>query len=230
MVTGTNPPPAPGDVGRRIKHRREELGLSIEEVARRAGMDPGYLEYVESQPARVTHPTLDRLAVALETATAILLGAGIDLPPGQAGPARSGAELETLTPAEGRALLAPGGVGRIVFYDARGPVALPVNYRMRGDDIVFRTSAISSVRAASYGQRVSFEVDRIDDAMRQGWSVLITGNAHEVRDADELRELQQLGIEPWAGDERPVYMRIKPRTMSGRRIRVTGQERGSGKS
>ena len=101
---------------------------------------------------------------------------------------------------------------------------------MRGDDIVFRTSAISSVRAASYGQRVSFEVDRIDDAMRQGWSVLVTGNAHEVRDADELRELQQLGIEPWAGDERPVDMRIEPRTMSGRRIRVTGQERGSGKS
>ena len=110
------------------------------------------------------------------------------------------------------------------------PSRFPVNYQMRGDDIVFRTSAISSVRAASYGQRVSFEVDRIDDAMRQGWSVLVTGNAHEVRDADELRELQQLGIEPWAGDERPVYMRIKPGTMSGRRIRVTGQERGSGKS
>ena len=88
-------------------------------------MDPGYLKYLESQPAEVTYPTLDRLAIVLETTTAILLGAGIDLPSGQGGTARPGARLETLTPAEGRALLAPGGVGRIVFYDARGPSRFP---------------------------------------------------------------------------------------------------------
>lgn len=229
-MTGTSPPRGPGDIGRRITHRRGELGLSIEDVAQRAGMDAGYLEYLESQPAEVMNSTLVRLAVSLETTTAILLGVGIDLPSGQGGAARSGARLETLTPAECRALLAGGGVGRVVFDDARGPVALPVNYQMWGDDIVFRTSAVSSVRATSYGQRVSFEVDHIDDAMRQGWSVLVTGYPHHVRDADELRELQQLGIEPWAGDERPVYMRIESHAVSGRRIRVMGKERGSGET
>jgi nitroimidazol reductase NimA-like FMN-containing flavoprotein (pyridoxamine 5'-phosphate oxidase superfamily) len=137
--------------------------------------------------------------------------------------------LETLTPAECRALLARGGVGRVVFYDARGPVALPVNYQMSGDDIVFRTASTSSVRAAFYSERVSFEVDHIDDAMREGWSVLATGHPRQVH-ADELPELQQLGIEPWAGDERPVYMRIEPGTVSGRRIRVRGEERGSGET
>ena len=115
-----------------------------------------------------------------------------------------------------------------MFDDARGPVALPVNYQMLGDDIVFRTSAVSSVRAAVYGERVSFEVDHIDDAMRQGWSVLVTGSPRQVRDDEELRELQQLGIEPWAGDERPVYMRIESRSVSGRRIRVTDKDRESG--
>lgn len=227
-MTGTSAPRDPGDLGRRIEHRRRELGLRIEEVADRAGIDPGYLEYLESQPAQVMYPTLVRLAVALETTAAALSGAGLNLPSGQGRAARSGARLEALTATECRALLARGGVGRIVFYDARGPVALPVNYQMRGDDIVFRTSAISSVRAASYVERVSFEVDHIDDAMRQGWSVLVTGDAREVRDADELQELQQLGVEPWAGDKRPVYMRIKPRAVSGRRIQVMGNEPGPG--
>ena len=226
-MTGTSPLRGPGDIGRRIKHRRGELSLSIEDVAQRAGMDAGYLEYLESQPAEASYPTLVRLAVALETTTASLLGAGIDLASGQ-GAAGSGARLETLTPDECRALLARGGVGRVVFNDARGPVALPVNYQMLGDDIVFRTSAVSSVRAAVYGERVSFEVDHIDDAMRQGWSVLVTGSPRQVRDDEELRELQQLGIEPWAGDERPVYMRIESRSVSGRRIQVTDKGRESG--
>jgi nitroimidazol reductase NimA-like FMN-containing flavoprotein (pyridoxamine 5'-phosphate oxidase superfamily) len=128
--------------------------------------------------------------------------------------------LEKLTRTECRNLLGRGGIGRIVFYDPRGPVALPVNYRMAGDDIVFRTAALSSLRGARYTERVSFEVDHIDDAMRQGWSVLVTGSAREVHDADELRELEGLGVEPWAGEERPVYLRIEPKTVSGRRIRV----------
>jgi hypothetical protein len=57
------------------------------------------------------------------------------------------------------------------------------------------------------------------DAMAEGWSVLVMGYAHEVRDADELREVQELGVEPWAGEERPVYIRIEPSSVSGRRIR-----------
>jgi hypothetical protein len=182
-------------------------------------MDPGFLEYVESQPAQLTYPTVVRLAVALETTAAALAGAGVDLPSGQ-GAARPGAQLEKLTPSECRGLIARGGVGRVVFYDARGPVALPVNYQMSGNDIVFRTAVLSSLRGASYAGRVSFEVDHIDDAMRQGWSVLVTGYAREVLDVDELRELEQLGVEPWAGEERPVYMRIEPIAVSGRRIRV----------
>jgi nitroimidazol reductase NimA-like FMN-containing flavoprotein (pyridoxamine 5'-phosphate oxidase superfamily) len=224
-MTATNSSDDPGDVGRRVKHRRGVLGLSIEEVAERSGTDAGYLEYLESRPAQVTHATVVRLAAALQTTAATLLGAGIDVPSGQ-GNARRGARLETLTPAECRALLTRGGVGRVVFHDARGPVAFPVNYQMLGDDIVFRTASTSSVRAASYSERVSFEVDHIDDAMREGWSVLVTGHARQVR-TDELPEVQQLGIEPWAGDERPVYMRIELRAVSGRRIRVRGEEGGS---
>ena len=208
-----------GDVGRRVAHRRRELGLSVEDVALRAGMTPDYVTYLESQPAQLTQASAIRLAVALEISASVLLGGGIELPSGQGGAAR-GAHLEALSREECRQLLAPGGVGRFVFLDARGPVALPVNFRMFGDDVVFRTAAKSSVRSATHGGRVGFEVDHIDDAMREGWSVLVTGYAQELHDVEQRRQLEQLGIEPWAGNERPFYVRIEPVEASGRRIRA----------
>ena len=57
-VTETSPSRNPGDVGRRVAHRRGELGLSTDEVAERAGMDRGFLEYLESQPAQLTSSTV----------------------------------------------------------------------------------------------------------------------------------------------------------------------------
>jgi transcriptional regulator with XRE-family HTH domain len=219
-VTGTDDVQRPGDAGRRVAHRRAELGLSVEEVAARSGMAPEYLSYLESQAAPLSYQSIVRLAVALETTTAALLGAGVEQPPGAGRHRQPAARLFKLAPEECRTLLGEGGVGRVVFSDPRGPVAFPVNYRMAGNDIVFRTAEMSSLRGAGYAARVSFEVDHIDDAMRQGWSVLATGAAHEVVDADELRGLEGLGVEPWAGEDRPVYLRITPTTVSGRRIQV----------
>ncbi len=40
-----------GDLGRRIVRRREELGLSREETATRAGMGLSYLRHLEEYPA-----------------------------------------------------------------------------------------------------------------------------------------------------------------------------------
>ena len=219
-MTGTNHTQGPGDVGRRVAQRRAALGLSVEEVADRSGMAPEYLAYLESQAAQVSYQSVVRLAVALGTTTAALLGAGVEQPPGAGRHPQPAARLFRLTPAECRTLLGDGGIGRVVFSDPRGPVAFPVNYRMAGDDIVFRTAEMSSLRGAGYAARVSFEVDHIDDAMRQGWSVLATGSAHEVLDAEELRGLEDLDVEPWAGEDRPVYLRITPTSVSGRRIKV----------
>jgi transcriptional regulator with XRE-family HTH domain len=45
------------DLSRRILRRREELGLTSEEVARRAGVDPSYLDYFERNPVAVLSST-----------------------------------------------------------------------------------------------------------------------------------------------------------------------------
>jgi hypothetical protein len=81
-------PPDPGDLSKRVAWRRAELHLSKAQVAARAGMSLRYLEYVERYPARPDVAVLRRLAAALQTTPAALLGAGAQAPSGYAGPAR----------------------------------------------------------------------------------------------------------------------------------------------
>ena len=57
-----------GDLGRRVAERRREVGLTREDVALRAGMNSGYLDYLEHSPdTALTAGALMRLAAALET-------------------------------------------------------------------------------------------------------------------------------------------------------------------
>ena len=94
-------PPAgrPGDLGRRLSRRREDLQLSRRQVAELAGLSAPYLEYLETHPALPTQPALRRLAAALRTTPETLLGADASGPPGRAGPAGHPV-LQTLTAAE----------------------------------------------------------------------------------------------------------------------------------
>jgi nitroimidazol reductase NimA-like FMN-containing flavoprotein (pyridoxamine 5'-phosphate oxidase superfamily) len=184
-------------------------------------MAPPYVEYLEDQAARVPLPSMARLALALKTSVDDLLGSAVELPPGQRRPAAH-PTLETLNERECRRLLSAGGVGRFVFTTRRGPVAVPVNYRMLEGDVVFRAAQDTSLTAVSDVDPVSFEVDRVDDAMSEGWSVLVTGRVRRVS-PDELRQIEKLDVEPWAGGERSVYLRLESSEVTGRRIRTKGR-------
>jgi transcriptional regulator with XRE-family HTH domain len=209
------------DLGRRIQEHRNQAGLTRDETAERAGMAASYLAYLETNPdAAPTSAALARLAAALDTSTHAITGAGLDLPPGRQPPDQRPV-LTALSEAECLAFLSTGGVGRFLFGADRGPVAVPVNYRMLGADIVFRTGEATSLAAAAR-QLVSFEVDHLDDALREGWSVLVSGHAHVVSDAAELAEVTALGIAPWSGGTKPTYIRIAATTLTGRQIRASG--------
>lgn len=208
-----------GDLARRVAHRRQELGLSHHEVAERAGMVPGYLDYLEhSSSVALPRGSLIRLAAALETTVDYLRGGEVDRPPG---PGRAGPHphLDILSKKECEAHLAGGGVGRFVFLAEQGPVALPVNFRLVDGDVVFRTRAEGALAAAA-GTTVGFEADDIDDAMSEGWSVLITGRARLIDHPAELEKVIRFGDpEPWPGGHRKALVRIETATISGRRIR-----------
>jgi transcriptional regulator with XRE-family HTH domain len=213
----------PGDLARRVAHRRKELGKSIEEIATKAGIDPGYLKYFEENAsARLSGGAVILLALALETTPEELYGGHVEEVPRGRGPAGPSPELRTLTAEQCWAHLEAGGVGRIVFLSDRGPVAHPVNFASIGGDVVVSTTA-AAARALEDQPRVSFQIDRVDEPMREGWSVLATGSARWVDDPDELVELAALGLEPWAGGARHTMIRIAPDEVTGRVIIQRGR-------
>ena len=164
-----------------------------------------------------------KLAGALKTGVEELLGATMNLPPGHGRPAPH-PHLEKLRTDECLRLIAPGGVGRVAFEEPAGLTILPVNYVLQDNSVIVRTAAggplDSNLRTGVRGVefKISFEIDRIDDTAREGWSVLIRGAAHHVPD-EERDEAATSGVEPWAGGERELYLRIIPSEITGRRIR-----------
>ena len=133
-------------------------------------------------------------------------------------PAADARTLRTLSPAECFDLLEPGGIGRVGFTCADGIMMLPVNFAVSRKTIVFRT-APDTLLALYANAQVSFETDRLDEALRTGWSVLVHGHAHKVTDEREMRQLENgTRLEPWAGGARDVYVRVTPTRISGRRI------------
>jgi len=207
----------PGDLGRRVSARRKELKLSRHQLAELAGLSVPYLEYLETHPARPTQAALQQLSGALQTTPETLLGAGASSPPGGGG-SSSRPVLQVLTAAECFDLLSPGGVGRVAFTTADGPVVLPVNYAMAGQTVIFLT-APDTLLAGYLDCPAGFEVDHLDEALSQGWSVLVTGRAARVRSEADVRHLEQhTDIRPWADGARDVYVRIIPRKITGRRI------------
>jgi nitroimidazol reductase NimA-like FMN-containing flavoprotein (pyridoxamine 5'-phosphate oxidase superfamily)/ribosome-binding protein aMBF1 (putative translation factor) len=206
-----------GDLARRVAHRREELGMTVEELAQRAGVDPTYLAYFEqSADARLSAGTLNLLALVLDTNPIDLLGGEFDHPPGE-GRAGRHPSLEVLTSEQCEAHLGVGGVGRVVFNTERGPVAVPVNFEYSDGQIVVSTD----VTKADFLEAlpvVGFEIDRVDDTLSEGWSVLVSGRASLVDDPDELLRLSSLDLEAWAGGNRHALIRITPTDITGRVI------------
>jgi transcriptional regulator with XRE-family HTH domain len=209
----------PGDLGRRVRQRRADLGLSREQVAQRAGISAEYLGYLEESPATPTPGTVVRVAEALDTTPRALLGGDVETAPG--GPqAGRPSPLVPLDRDECLRRLGRTGIGRVAVWSATGPLALPVNYLVVEETVVFRTAAGTALADALQEQdvgEVAFEVDRIDDALQQGWSVLVVGPAHAVTAPDEQEELRR-ELRPWAGGAREVFVAVPMARLSGRRI------------
>jgi hypothetical protein len=204
-----------GDLARRVTHRRNEIGLSTEELALRAGVDAWFLAYFErSADTTLTGGALLRVAAALGTTPMALEGGNVDRPPG-AGRAGAHPVLENLSVEQCKEHLAAGGIGRIVLSTKSGPLALPVNFNFAGGSIIFRTSDAMVRNIAGV---VAFEVDRIDEEMSEGWSVLVRGRARRIEEPTERLAVGQLDPEPWAGGARLNLIGITPLAITGRII------------
>jgi len=148
-------------------------------------------------------------------------------PSGSASPhpeAKARRVLESLDEAECMALLANGGVGRLVFTSRYGPTALPVMYKIDGEslvlgtwDRVFDEDLRTGIEHADY--HVAVEADQMDSQAREGWAVLARGAAHHLDTEAERAPVIGAGLEPWIGEVPAHFIRVSPTTIFGLRVR-----------
>jgi nitroimidazol reductase NimA-like FMN-containing flavoprotein (pyridoxamine 5'-phosphate oxidase superfamily) len=125
---------------------------------------------------------------------------------------------QELADVECHKLLAERHLGRLALTDPDEPVIFPVNYVLDEGAVVFRTDPGSKLDAIAGGARVAFEVDAVDEGSRTGWSVVVRGRAAEVSEPADLDRLRGLPLYPWAPGAKARYVRIRPVSVTGRRI------------
>ena len=109
-------------------------------------------------------------------------------------------------------------VGRVAYTDRAMPAVIPVTFGLDGHRIVFRTRAGSALARQMDNAVVAFEVDDVDEQVRSGWSVVVTGVAKLVREPSELLRLERCWPVPWAGGDRRQLITITPGKITGRRV------------
>ncbi len=77
-------------------------------------------------------------------------------------------------------------------------MALPVNFEFTEGEIILSTD-VAKADLLAQQTVVGFEIDRVDEALSEGWSVLVSGPARRVDDPDEVLRLSSLDLEAWAG-------------------------------
>jgi nitroimidazol reductase NimA-like FMN-containing flavoprotein (pyridoxamine 5'-phosphate oxidase superfamily) len=128
--------------------------------------------------------------------------------------------MEELSEDECNELLAGQQVGRIaVVVDGR-PEIFPVNFRIDGSTVVFRTDVGAKMRGAVLA-KVAFEIDHLDEDRHLGWTVMVQGTGLDMTDTIDARseELRQLPVVPWAPGEKAYWVKIVASVTTGRRLR-----------
>jgi len=115
-------------------------------------------------------------------------------------------------------LLARAEVGRLAVSVLDIPEIFPVSYVVDNRRVVFRTAEGTKRASVAISPRVAFEIDGYDKATGEAWSVVIGGTAHLIENLNEVYAAQELPLFPWDPTPKPVFVRIAPTSVSGRRF------------
>ena len=130
-------------------------------------------------------------------------------------------ELHELGREECLSLLASNRFGRLAVAGGHDvPIIRPVNYVFdeSSQSVAFRTADGTKLHALVRATNAAFEIDGLDHATRTGWSVIIVGVTEQVTNPVETRHLDSLELDAWAPGEKHHWIRIRARTVSGRKI------------
>ena len=117
-------------------------------------------------------------------------------------------------------LLRGHGVGRLAVVDHGQPEIFPVNYVVDDEQIVFRTATGTKLDAAVHAPDVAFEIDGLDVAAGEAWSVVVKGPAREIEGMYDYVDALALPLFPWHGGAKHRFVRIEALNVTGRRFHV----------
>src|SRR3954452_19353564 len=118
------------------------------------------------------------------------------------------------------ALLDTEIVGRLALIVDGHPEIFPVNFVLERRMIVFRTSGGTKLWGAITGKSVAFEIDGYDAHDEAAWSVTARGQAELIENQEEKDAVDALLLEPWQPGDKPHYVRVAPKALTGRRFKV----------
>jgi uncharacterized protein len=118
-------------------------------------------------------------------------------------------------------LLATERLGRLGVVVDGVPLVLPMQFVLDGETVVLSTNKGTKTFHVPLTS-VSFEVDSVDWENGVGWSVLVQGFGEDISTSiDEQSEhLRSLVTHSWAPPPADRWLKIIPRTITGRRIRT----------
>jgi hypothetical protein len=116
-------------------------------------------------------------------------------------------------------LLRTTSVGRLAVWVEDHPDIFPLNYAVDHGTVVFRSRTGTKLSAALPDSPVALEADGYDAEKGDAWSVVIKGNAEEIKGQD-LMDTIDLPLFPWQAGDKGRFIRVVPTTTSGRRFPV----------
>ncbi len=122
----------------------------------------------------------------------------------------------TLTDGECWELLNSTEFGRLGLSVADQPEIFPINYAVQNGTFVFRTAQGTKLAALTINEAVALEIDGYD--VEEGWSVVVKGHAHAAEWGDDFDDAQVSGLRPWVATIKPVFVRVNPSEITGRRF------------
>ena len=123
-----------------------------------------------------------------------------------------------LTERECWVLMAHAEVGRLAVCVGNGPEIFPVNFVTDNRTVLIRTAEGTKLAAVAVNPQVAFEVDGFDAVRAEAWSVVVRGSARVLEKLNEIYAAQELPLVPWHATPKPIFVRIEPVTISGRRF------------
>jgi hypothetical protein len=130
-----------------------------------------------------------------------------------------------LTPQECWALLGTTDLGRLAVCLGEAAEIFPVNYAVAHGTVVFRTGAGLKHVSARLNRLLTFEADGVDHDAGIAWSVVVKGRGHDMVEGPEAELARTLTLHPAHGGPKPLFVRIEPDVVTGRRFRVAPVER-----